>query len=572
MPRIATLSVLALLTVVLSGCVSIKSQSALQRLPGFVTLRLEVCASDRDRSTYTTCEPGSNTEEADNGLDGDERSGRGQLLVGFRVPEGTGAPASFVSADRSATFTRNASYRALLDASFPPQAGFRWEGYSSTELPFDPALPDDRTTRLEPEFTLPDGVDGAPFEGPFQWRAVVGFRQTGAGAANPGDPIDCEALGSTVCFDSPNAGVANSLSAAVSDLGVLAGRSASVAQGQTVAVPFPLLNLDGGGLGAHTVTLAASSDVPGATVAPTAGEISVPADGSATASVRVTVPAGKPLGSYTVSLTATSGAAPDLRRSNTATITVVDRQAPAIRVNRPADGATFFVGERVPADYACADGPGGSGVRSCTGPIATGAPLDTTIPGAKTFRVTTSDGAGNTAVATRSYRVVAPPARAPELHAGLRLLARERVHPLHAPAREGGPARRNRRTSPAAAVPARPAASAARAGRPPSPNASGPARSPCAPGSASHCAPAQSSTVTVTKPGASGASRPLPSAPTAARSPERPACAQTPRPPAPPAPGEPNPPQSAVEATKTSSWSRSTARCCTSRATATAAV
>ena len=34
MPRIATLSVLALLAVVLSGCVSIESQSAFQRLPG----------------------------------------------------------------------------------------------------------------------------------------------------------------------------------------------------------------------------------------------------------------------------------------------------------------------------------------------------------------------------------------------------------------------------------------------------------------------------------------------------------------------------------------------------------
>ena len=157
MPRIATLAVLALLAVVVSGCVSIKSQSASQRLPGFVTLRLDLCVSDRDGSTYADCDPGRNTAEGDNGLDGDEGSGRGQLLVGFRVPVGTGSPSSFVSSDGSATFTRSASYAAALQARFAAPAGFRWEGYSSTELPFDPTLPDDRTTRLEPEFVLPPG-------------------------------------------------------------------------------------------------------------------------------------------------------------------------------------------------------------------------------------------------------------------------------------------------------------------------------------------------------------------------------------------------------------------------------
>ena len=69
----------------------------------------------------------------------------------------------------------------------PRAGGFRWEGYSSTELPFDPAVPADRTTRLEPEFALPAGADGAPFAGPFRWRAVVGFRETGAGG-EPGRP------------------------------------------------------------------------------------------------------------------------------------------------------------------------------------------------------------------------------------------------------------------------------------------------------------------------------------------------------------------------------------------------
>jgi len=406
MPRIATLAVLALLAVVVSGCVSIKSQSVAQRLPGFVTLRLDLCVSDRDGSTYADCDPARNTAEGDNGLDGDDQFGRGQLLVGFRVPLGTGAPASFVSADGSGVFTGNASYTARLAEAFPVAPGFRWEGYSSTELPFDPALPDDRVTRLEPEFVLPPGVGGAPFEGPLKWRAVVGFRRTGAGAAAPGDPIVCDLPGGTVCFDSPATGVQGSLSSGISDLGVLPGRGASVGQGDIASVLFPVQNLDGGGLGAVSVDLSASSTVPGAAAVPTEGAVSVPANGAATGAVRVTVPPGTPLGTYTVTLTAGIG---DLRRSGTATLTVVDRIAPAIRVNRPSDGARFVVGERVGAEYACADQPNGVGVSSCSGPVPVGSPLDTATPGTKAFRVTSVDRAGNTTTATRSYRVLAPP-------------------------------------------------------------------------------------------------------------------------------------------------------------------
>ena len=98
-----------------------------------------------------------------------------------------------------------------------------------------------------------------------------------------------------------------------------------------------------------------------------------------------------------------------MRRSNTATITVVDRIAPAIRVTTPSEGAAFTLGARVRADYVCADQPNGTGLRSCVGPVATGAPLDTSAPGEKTFRVTTTDAAGNTTVVTRRYRVLAPP-------------------------------------------------------------------------------------------------------------------------------------------------------------------
>ena len=269
--------------------------------------------------------------------------------------------------------TRNAGYTALLEANFPPPAGFRWEGYISTDRPFDPAVATDRTTRLEPEFVLPAGADGAPFAGPFRWRAVVGFRATGAGAASPGDPVVCDLFAGTVCFDSPAAGIDGALSSDVSDLGVLAGRGTSAGQGETAVVVFPVVNRDGGGLGARTVALSASSDLPGATSSPTAASVSVPANGSAAAAVRVHgarrhaarhLPRdpGRLLGSDAGAAALEHGH--DHRRRP-------DRPGDPRQHARPR-ARPSRVGARVRADYACADQPNGTGVRTCAGPVATG--------------------------------------------------------------------------------------------------------------------------------------------------------------------------------------------------------
>jgi hypothetical protein len=416
MPRLRRLSALfvfAGLAAVLSGCVAIKSQSAAQRLPGFVTLRVEVCVSDRNSSTYTTCVPGTNTAESDNGQDGDAAGGgRGQLLAGFRVPAGTVAPANFGTTDGSLSFARSASYTNTLNAAFPAAAGFRWEGYLSTDAPFDPANVGDRSTVLAPEFALPPGVNGAPFPGPFQWRAVIGMRQTGPGAANPSDAVVCNPLAGTVCFDSPSSGVATSLSKAVSDIGVLAGSAVSAGQGETATMNFPVQNRDAGALGNRTVALSAATTVPGAVAAPASGTISVPTNLTPMIEVRVTVPPATPAGTYDVVLTATanSGAGTPLTRTGTAKLTVVDKLAPTVRLTTPADGATFTLGQTVAADYSCADETNGSGVDRCTGPAAPGAAIDTAAVGDKTFTVDGVDRAGNTTTVSHTYKVVAAPA------------------------------------------------------------------------------------------------------------------------------------------------------------------
>jgi hypothetical protein len=87
----------------------------------------------------------------------------------------------------------------------------------------------------------------------------------------------------------------------------------------------------------------------------------------------------------------------------------LDNAAPTAAITTPAEGATFTQGETVLAAYTCADDALGTGIRSCDGPVAPGAAIDTATPGSKTFTVTATDNAGNTATASRTYTVVAPP-------------------------------------------------------------------------------------------------------------------------------------------------------------------
>ena len=113
------------------------------------------------------------------------------------------------------------------------------------------------------------------------------------------------------------------------------------------------------------------------------------------------------LGPKTVTVTARDGAGNEATAS--VTVEVVDLGAPVVDLRTPVDGASYAVGEDVLADYDCSDEPNGSGVASCTGDVADGAALDTSTPGPRTFTVTTTDVAGNSASTTVAYEVVAEP-------------------------------------------------------------------------------------------------------------------------------------------------------------------
>jgi hypothetical protein len=81
---------------------------------------------------------------------------------------------------------------------------------------------------------------------------------------------------------------------------------------------------------------------------------------------------------------------------------------PSAQVSSPSDGATYTLGQIVAADYVCRDGAGGPGIRSCAGPVASGAPIDTSQPGRHTFTVTATSIDGQRSEVTVQYTVVLP--------------------------------------------------------------------------------------------------------------------------------------------------------------------
>jgi hypothetical protein len=79
-----------------------------------------------------------------------------------------------------------------------------------------------------------------------------------------------------------------------------------------------------------------------------------------------------------------------------------DTTAPTITIVTPGAGATYKVGEVVPASYACTDNVELAG---CTGPVAHGSAIDTAQVGPHTFSVTARDTAGNSIREDRTYSV-----------------------------------------------------------------------------------------------------------------------------------------------------------------------
>lgn len=82
-----------------------------------------------------------------------------------------------------------------------------------------------------------------------------------------------------------------------------------------------------------------------------------------------------------------------------------DSTNPVIAISVPANGATYTQSTSVAANYSCTDSL--SGIASCIGTIANGAPLDTSTVGSRSFSVNATDSAGNSGSTQVTYQVVA---------------------------------------------------------------------------------------------------------------------------------------------------------------------
>jgi hypothetical protein len=127
--------------------------------------------------------------------------------------------------------------------------------------------------------------------------------------------------------------------------------------------------------------------------------------GSGVATCVGTVPSGSLIdtafGNHTFTVTATDVAGNT--STKTAPYAAIDTTNPSVSIASPIDGATFALGQQVNAAYSCTDG--GSGIASCTGPVAAGSPIDTSTAGAHSFKVTATDNVGYSSSATSSYTV-----------------------------------------------------------------------------------------------------------------------------------------------------------------------
>jgi hypothetical protein len=89
---------------------------------------------------------------------------------------------------------------------------------------------------------------------------------------------------------------------------------------------------------------------------------------------------------------------------------VIDPTPPSASINSPVNGAVYSFGQIVDAGYSCSDSM--VTISSCVGPVANGAPIDTTSAvhgGLHTFTVTATNSVGNQATTEVKYFVQATP-------------------------------------------------------------------------------------------------------------------------------------------------------------------
>lgn len=80
---------------------------------------------------------------------------------------------------------------------------------------------------------------------------------------------------------------------------------------------------------------------------------------------------------------------------------------PLINIVTPAGGGSYTLGQAVTANYSCTPQEG-STLEECAGPVANGAPIDTSSLGQHIFTVSAEDSKGGTSSKSIKYTVLAP--------------------------------------------------------------------------------------------------------------------------------------------------------------------
>jgi uncharacterized repeat protein (TIGR02543 family) len=113
-------------------------------------------------------------------------------------------------------------------------------------------------------------------------------------------------------------------------------------------------------------------------------------------------------------ITVGAGGSIDGRALSNGTVTLADNAItapiPTATITSPGSGNTYTLGQVVPTGFTCAD-PNGPGISTCVDSDASTSPgvLDTSATGPFTYSVTATSGDGQSATASITYTVVAPP-------------------------------------------------------------------------------------------------------------------------------------------------------------------
>jgi hypothetical protein len=330
----------ALLATLLGGCALIKSTSSTQlNTIGDVQVTTTICAGDTNSNNtgYNPADPACQGSGKGGNVNGDAVNGTYQVSLAYRIPSGANGPASFTSTNTSGppatpcgggvVFTQNSGLANAFEALSPAGSGKKWVAYYSTTQNYSNSGCQYQT--VSPRFTLSQAYGVVPFQGPFTYRPVLGWRQVDNNVAANGDTraascgssltaqyndgVDGSDSDSTpdmlgICADDPAAAtISNSaadLTQSTRDLGVIPSANASVQAGSTAQVSF-LLSYKGAALPSGQFNLAGNTTIAGATATPSVPSLTPGADSDATVNVNVPVPASTPPGTYNVFLIAT---------------------------------------------------------------------------------------------------------------------------------------------------------------------------------------------------------------------------------------------------------------------------